>query len=85
MSLSTVVAYDVSPILARRGLGKLIEGLLNGDPVAWGITIVVVVVFVGIAIFKRASGTSDEIETPRCDSQSAPCPFVFCYCTSSRA
>lgn len=54
------VAVAFSPVLARRGAGRLIEGLFNGDPVAWGITGVVVVVFVGIAIFKRASGSSDE-------------------------
>ena len=50
---------EFSPVLARRGLGQLIEGLSNGDPVAWGITGVVVVVLIGIAVFKRMSG-SDE-------------------------
>ncbi|MEI8383615.1 MAG: hypothetical protein WCJ09_26095 [Planctomycetota bacterium] len=59
MSLFNCIAVEVSPVLARRGAGKLIEGLFNGDPVAWGITGVVVLVFVGIAIFKRASGNDE--------------------------
>ena len=59
MSFFNCIAVDVTPVLARRG-AKLIEGLFKGDPVAWGITGVVVLVFVGIAVFKRASGNSDD-------------------------
>ena len=59
MAVMLSTAVEFSPVLARRGLGHLIEGLSNGDPVAWGITGVVVVVLIGIAVFKRMSG-SDE-------------------------
>jgi hypothetical protein len=42
------------PVLARgRGLAKLIEGLSEGDPVAWGITVVIVLVMIGIGVYKR--------------------------------
>lgn len=47
-------AVDLNPVLARgRGLGKLIEGLSNGDPAAWIILVVVVLIFGGIAVYKR--------------------------------
>ena len=53
-------AVDLNPVLARgRGLAKLIEGLSNGDPVAWIILVVVVLIFGGIAVYKRMYG-SDE-------------------------
>lgn len=52
-------ALDLNPVLARRGLGKLIEGLSNGDPAAWIILVVVVLIFGGIAVYKRMYG-SDE-------------------------
>ena len=44
----------VNPVLAR-GRAKLFEDLYNGDPVAWGILGVVVLIFGGIAIYKRMS------------------------------
>ncbi len=47
---------DFQPLVARgRGLGKLIEGLGNGDPVAWSITIGAVVIFGGLAIYRQYS------------------------------
>lgn len=60
MSLFNSIAVEFSAVLAGRGAGRLIEGLFKGDPVAWGITGVVVAVFIGIAVFKRATGNSDD-------------------------
>lgn len=61
--MSTVLLGNAvaTPILARgRGLGKLIQGLMDGDPVAWTITGVVVAIFIGIAVFKAVRGSGDE-------------------------
>ena len=63
MAVMTSISVATAPILARgRGLARLIEGLWNGDPVAWGISGVVIAVLVAIAVFKRATGTSDSDE-----------------------
>ncbi|MDB5335411.1 MAG: hypothetical protein JWN70_1030 [Planctomycetaceae bacterium] len=54
------VNAEVNPVLARgRGLGRLIEGLSNGDPTSWAIAVGVVVVFGGIAIYKQFSDSDD--------------------------
>ena len=37
MAVMLSTAVEFSPVLARRGLGHLIEGLSNGDPVAWAL------------------------------------------------
>lgn len=46
----------VIPAGRGRGLAKLIEGLWEGDPVAWGITVLVIVVAVVWGIVKSRSG-----------------------------
>jgi hypothetical protein len=43
-------------ILFGRGLGKLVAGLMEGDPVAWGITGVVVVILIGYYAIKSRLG-----------------------------
>jgi hypothetical protein len=48
MTIATMV------VLAARG--RLIQKLIEGDPVAWGITGVAVVVVVGIAVWKKKKG-----------------------------
>jgi hypothetical protein len=47
-------------LIARggRGLARLVQGLTEGDPVAWTITIGVVVIFGGIGIYKHYNGDS---------------------------
>ena len=62
MAVMSLFATVAAPVLARgRGLGRLLEGLWNGDPVSWGILGLVVAIMVGIAVFKRATGVgSDE-------------------------
>ena len=56
-----VPAVPLQPVLARgRGIGYLIKGLVEGDPIAIGITAVVVVGVVGYVVYQRVSGTSDE-------------------------
>lgn len=60
MTVGVPVAM-LQPILARgRGLGLLIKGLFEGEPVAIGITVVAVVGVVGYVVYQRVSGTSDE-------------------------
>ncbi len=56
-----LASAETSPIFAARGRGiaSLIEGLGNGDPVAWSITIGAVVIFGGIAIYKQYSDSDD--------------------------
>jgi hypothetical protein len=56
---SLAFVYDVHPVLIARGrgLGKLIEGLWNGEPAAWIILGVVVAGMVAIGVFKRMSGS----------------------------
>lgn len=50
------VTFAESVFARGRGLGRLIAGLSEGDPVAWGITIVVVLIFIGIAVVKHYNG-----------------------------
>lgn len=52
------IGAGVYPVLAARGRGlaNLINGLSQGDPVAWSITVGVVVIFGGIAIYKHYNG-----------------------------
>jgi hypothetical protein len=40
-----------APILAR-GSGRFLQGLINGDPVAWGILVLVLIFMVVGAIYK---------------------------------
>lgn len=42
-----------------RGFAQLIEGLSNGDPVAWGITGVVALFFVGSIIYNAKKNKSE--------------------------
>lgn len=58
LSLAGGICAGVCPLLAARGrgLGSLINGLSQGDPVAWSITVGVVVIFGGIAIYKHYNG-----------------------------
>ncbi len=54
---------ELPMVLARRrGLGNLIEGLYNGDPMAWTITIGVVVIFVGIPVAKHFMAKNEQGE-----------------------
>jgi hypothetical protein len=56
-----LTATVATPVLARgRGAARLLEGLWNGDPVAWGIVGVIVAVMVGIALFKRFTGMGSD-------------------------
>jgi len=50
------------PFLAAsyRGVGRLIRGLTEGDPVAWTIVGVGAVVVVGVVIWKVKYGGDDE-------------------------
>ncbi len=41
------------PLFARgRGLGNLIQGLSEGDPMSWVLAVVVVVIMIGVAVYK---------------------------------
>ena len=44
-------------LFARRGIGRLIEGLTNGDPIAWTVLGAVVVIGVGVAVYKAKTKT----------------------------
>ena len=56
-----VPAALLQPVLARgRGIGYLIKGLFEGDPIAIGITAVAVVCVVGYVVYQRVSGSIDE-------------------------
>ncbi|HZL87279.1 MAG TPA: hypothetical protein VFB96_02795 [Pirellulaceae bacterium] len=44
----------LAPILARGG-GRFLEGLFNGDPVAWGILVLVLIFSAVGAIYKFRS------------------------------
>ena len=51
------------PILARgRGIVKLIEGLSEGDPVAWGIVGVIVLFIVGKLVYSLMQNKSSSDE-----------------------
>jgi hypothetical protein len=57
----TPAEFETAPVLARgRSLAKLLDSLWNGDPVAWGIVGVVVLVMVGITVFKRVTGAESD-------------------------
>ena len=59
--LATIQDVAFPSTLARgRGLGKLLEGLWEGDPTAWTILVVIVVAMVGWSILKRKFGGNDE-------------------------
>ena len=42
-----------------RGAGRLIAGLLRGDPVAWGILIVVILCFAGYWGYQAMANSED--------------------------
>lgn len=56
---ATHPVFDPTLALRGRGLGRLLEGLYNGDPVAWTITGVVIAISIGIAIYKHYNGDDD--------------------------
>ncbi|MGC4007513.1 MAG: hypothetical protein QM811_32075 [Pirellulales bacterium] len=47
---------NFAPLFARRGAARLIEALFKGEPVAWSILVVVVVVMIASAIYKSKQG-----------------------------
>jgi hypothetical protein len=54
MTPLTGIALGFSPLFAARG--RLIRGLIEGDPVAWTILVGAVVIMGGWALFKKLNG-----------------------------
>jgi hypothetical protein len=49
----TLHVTEFVPILAAR-LGRLLNGLSEGDPVAWSILVGVIVISIGISLWKKS-------------------------------
>lgn len=54
MGLAMELPFDrFEPLFARgRGLGHLIQGLSEGDPMSWVLLVVVVAIMIGVAVYK---------------------------------
>lgn len=57
--MSLLIAELPLVLARRRGLGNLLEGLYNGDPMAWTIVIGVGVIVVGIPVAKHFMGNKE--------------------------
>lgn len=60
MNAFEVLAVQFEPIPARRGLGRLISALMEGDPFAIGLVSVIAVGFIGYMVYQRVTGSDDE-------------------------